>query len=98
MLNETLQQTKREDMLARYHAHEMAFNYRVDQLGLEFSSLLNKDLFDSTLSKYCKRFIQAGSDSMSVRFMIPSEFGLPAIIKEKMEQVFNEMFPGNAFK
>jgi hypothetical protein len=97
MLN-TLEQTKREEMISRYHAQEIAFNERVDLLGIEFAALVNKDLFETNLSKYCKRFVQAGTDSISVRFMIPSEFGLPSVIKERLEQVFNEMFPGNSFR
>ena len=98
MLNSTQEPEQRTDLLSRYHALEIDFNNKIDLLGLEFRELLDKDLFDIKLSQYCKKFTQVGSKSISVRFMIPSELGLPASIRQKMEKVFNDTFPNNEFR
>ncbi len=84
--------------MTRYNALEIDFNHRIDLLGVEFKDLLDKDLFDTNLSKYCRKFKQVSENSMSVRFMIPSEYGLPSTIKQAMEKVFNETFPNNMFR
>jgi hypothetical protein len=98
MINNTAELEQRDAMIARFRNVELDLERRIDLIGLEYSNLINKELFENNLSAYCKRFIQAGTNSISVRFMIPSQYGLPSIVKEKMEELFNKTFPGNSFK
>lgn len=87
-----------EGLRDRYNVLEKEFDSRIDALGIEYSGLINKVKFDQALSTYCKMFVQSAGQILSVRMMVPSEYGFSPVLLQKIDLIFMDMFPNYEFR